>query len=160
MVKLSTNTRGTVNVSARDSGSINVNNNNKAEVQADNNGNSQRARSWAVGQGLIDGEDYSAKHYAQEAKEAAERELDMVQGSGNIDVIRAENAIIIKTKNFEYTQVVPSAEWQITHNLGKRPSAVIVDSAGNEFRPAIQHIDDNNCILSMIGATTGTAYLN
>lgn len=72
MVNISTNTRGSVNVSARDSGSVNVNNNTKASVDADTNGNSQRAKSWAVGIGLIDGEDYSAKYWAGQAKESEE----------------------------------------------------------------------------------------
>lgn len=54
-----------VNISNSSSNSINLTSNNTSNVAANNNGNSQRARSWAVGQGLIDGEDYSAKHYAQ-----------------------------------------------------------------------------------------------
>lgn len=72
MVNISTNTKGSVNVSARDSGSVNVNNNTKASVDADTNGNAQRAKSWAVGTGLIDGEDYSAKYWAGQAKESEE----------------------------------------------------------------------------------------
>lgn len=70
MVNISTNTKGSVNVSARDSGSVNVNNNTKSSVDADTNGNAQRAKSWAVGTGLIDGEDYSAKYWAGQAKES------------------------------------------------------------------------------------------
>jgi hypothetical protein len=72
VVNISTNTKGSVNVSARDSGSVNVNNNTKASVDADTNGNAQRAKSWAVGTGLIDGEDYSAKYWAGQAKESEE----------------------------------------------------------------------------------------
>lgn len=72
MVNISTNTRGSVNVSARDSGSVNVNSNTQSRVDADTNGNSQRAKSWAVGIGLIDGEDYSAKYWAGQAKQSEE----------------------------------------------------------------------------------------
>ena len=72
MVNISTNTKNSVNVSTRGGGSVNVNSNIKGDVNADTNGNSQRAKSWAVGVGLIDNEDYSAKYYAQQAKEIEE----------------------------------------------------------------------------------------
>lgn len=51
---------------------VNITTPNTNSVNANTMGNSQRARSWAIGEGLIDGEDYSAKHYAQLAKEIEE----------------------------------------------------------------------------------------
>lgn len=62
MVDVSTNTKNRVTVSVPASNSVTGNTNASAQL----------ARSWAVGEGLIENEDYSSKHYAQEAKEAAE----------------------------------------------------------------------------------------
>ena len=59
-----------------------------------------------------------------------------------------------------HEQGVASSEWVINHNLNKFPSVTVVDSADNVFHPAIQYIDENNCIAKMNGATTGKAYLN
>ena len=57
-------------------------------------GNSQRARSWAIGEGLIDGEDYSAKHYAQLAKVSE----DIASGAiANIEEIEQQALDSIET---------------------------------------------------------------
>lgn len=65
-----------------------------------------------------------------------------------------------KTNTFVYEQGVASATWTITHNLDKRPSVTVVDSAGSVITPAVTYIDNNTCIVEINGATTGYAYLN
>lgn len=55
---------------------------NSNNVTANNDGNSQRAKSWAVGEGLIEGIDYSAKHYAGEAKQTAQTATDAISQIG------------------------------------------------------------------------------
>ena len=65
-----------------------------------------------------------------------------------------------RADTFIFEQGVASDSWTINHNLNKFPSITIVDSAGNVFYPAVQYIDENNCIAKMNGATTGKAYLN
>lgn len=52
--------------------SVNVSIPNNGKIDANTNGNSQLAKSWAVGIGLIQGEDYSAKHYATITKNLVE----------------------------------------------------------------------------------------
>lgn len=69
MVSLSSNNNNNVNITTNNQGSTRITSQNTNDVTANMNGNSQRAKSWAVGQGLIDGEDYSAKHYANLSKE-------------------------------------------------------------------------------------------
>lgn len=66
----------------------------------------------------------------------------------------------ISDKSFVFEQGIASDTWVIEHNLGKRPSVEIVDSAGNRFWPAVKWVDDNTCIATMNGATKGKAYLN
>lgn len=64
MVNLSSNNSNNVNLSGQTQRNVNISTPNTNNVDANTMGNSQRARSWAIGEGLIDGEDYSAKHYA------------------------------------------------------------------------------------------------
>lgn len=160
MVNLSSNNSNNINLSGQTQRNVNVSTQNTNNVDANTMGNSQRARSWAVGEGLIDGEDYSAKHYAQLAEEAASKELDMVQGSETIEVIKDTDSITITTKNFIFTQATASDAWEINHNLGKRPCVIIEDSEGKRFYPPVEDIDNDTCIVHLLGATTGTAYLN
>ena len=76
MVNLSSNSSNNVRITNSNQRNINVSTNSTNNVEANNNGNSQRARSWAVGQGLIDGEDYSSKTYAQQSKDAKDSLLN------------------------------------------------------------------------------------
>lgn len=78
-------------------------------------------------------------------------------------VIRAENAADkaeLYASTFIYEQAIASDTWEITHNLGKKPSVTVVDSADNVFYPAVQYINENKLVVTMNGATTGKAYLN
>lgn len=78
-------------------------------------------------------------------------------------VIRAENAADkaeLYASTFIYEQAVASDTWEITHNLGKKPSVTVVDSADNIITAEVEYIDNNNIVVRMNGATTGKAYLN
>lgn len=63
-------------------------------------------------------------------------------------------------KNFVFTQGSPAAVWIVAHNLNKFPSAVIIDSGGNEVEGEINHVDNNNLTISFSNAFTGKAYIN
>ena len=63
-------------------------------------------------------------------------------------------------KNFIYDQGTPSAEWNIEHNLGKKPSVVVFDSAGTEVIGDIKYIDDNNVRITFSAGFSGKATLN
>ena len=63
-------------------------------------------------------------------------------------------------KNFVFVQGVAATTWNVVHNLNKRPSAVIVDSAGTEVIGQINHIDNNSFDVLLNAATTGRAYVN
>lgn len=63
-------------------------------------------------------------------------------------------------KNFVFTQGVSATTWNVVHNLNKRPSAVIVDSAGTEVKGQIQHISDNQFNVILNAPTTGKVYVN
>jgi hypothetical protein len=63
-------------------------------------------------------------------------------------------------KNYVHVQSEPSAVWTASHNLGKRPAVVVVDSAEDVVYGEIRHIDDNTVRLTFVGAFAGKAYFN
>ena len=76
-------------------------------------------------------------------------------GSTNVDGI-----VYLTSQTYVYEQGVASDTWEITHNLNKFPTVVLVDSAGTTFRAAVTYNSSNKCTVQMNGATTGKAYLN
>lgn len=80
MVRLSNNSN---NIRVRTNAqNVNINSNTDSNIIANMEGNAQRAKSWAVGEGLIDGEDYSAKYYAQQAKQSEDIATEAVSNIG------------------------------------------------------------------------------
>lgn len=80
MVRLSNNSN---NIRVRTNAqNVNINSNTDSNIIANMEGNAQRAKSWAVGEGLIEGEDYSAKYYAQQAKQSENIATEAVSNIG------------------------------------------------------------------------------
>lgn len=63
-------------------------------------------------------------------------------------------------KNYVHVQNTPSASWTASHNLGKRPAVVVVDSADEVVYGEIEYTDDNTVTLTFVGAFSGKAYFN
>jgi hypothetical protein len=82
------------------------------------------------------------------AKQTAQNTLDIKGLKGGGD------------KNYVHTQSTPAATWTVSHNLGKRPAVVVVDSAEDVVYGDIQYIDDNTVTLTFSGAFSGKAYFN
>lgn len=63
---------------------------------------------------------------------------------------------------FEWSPVGSSATWDIVHNLGFKPSGIVViDSGGTTVYGAdVEHVSNNRVILSFNAAFGGTAYLS
>ena len=61
---------------------------------------------------------------------------------------------------FVYEQATASDTWLIVHNLNKRPSITVVDSAENVVIGSETYIDENTVEITFNGAFTGKAYLN
>jgi hypothetical protein len=67
---------------------------------------------------------------------------------------------VVSDKNFVYEQAMASATWTIAHNLAKRASVMVVDSAGTIVIGQIDYTDDNNVVLSFNAGFSGFAYFN
>lgn len=62
--------------------------------------------------------------------------------------------------HFVYEQNMPEAVWVITHNLGKKPVAVVVDSTENVVIGEIQYNSLNTLTITFVDPFSGKAYLN
>lgn len=63
-------------------------------------------------------------------------------------------------KNYEHDQSSASASWVVDHNLGKRASVSVVDSAGTIILCEVEYNSDNQITLTFDSATAGKAYFN
>jgi hypothetical protein len=61
---------------------------------------------------------------------------------------------------YVHTQGVPEAVWTVSHNLGKRPSVTVVDSAEEVVVGAVKYLDDYTVEVAFSGAFAGKAYIN
>lgn len=61
---------------------------------------------------------------------------------------------------YTYTQLKPSMEWIIHHNLGKYPSVVVSDSAGSVVIGDVVYIDRYTVRVTFTAEFSGTAHLN
>lgn len=61
---------------------------------------------------------------------------------------------------YRHDQLVASAEWTISHNMGKYPSVSVVDSGDNIVMGDVRYIDENTVSVRFNGVFSGTAYLN
>lgn len=71
-----------------------------------------------------------------------------------------DEVAIAADKNYVYIQAIAASIWNITHNLGKFPSTVVVDSTNREVEGDIQHIDVNSLVITFSSAFTGKAFFN
>jgi hypothetical protein len=62
--------------------------------------------------------------------------------------------------HFVYEQNMPASVWVITHNLGKKPAAVVVDSTENVVIGDIQYNSLNTLTITFVDPFSGKAYLN
>jgi hypothetical protein len=63
-------------------------------------------------------------------------------------------------KHYTHLQGAANSVWTIAHNLGKKVSAIVVDSAKRVVVGQIDYIDDNNLTITFNGSFSGEAYLN
>ena len=78
----------------------------------------------------------------------------------NIESLAEKLFSEVKDKYYEHRQNAVSKIWKINHNLNKKPSVTVVDSAGSEVIGEVIYIDDNNLELHFSAQFSGIAYLN
>lgn len=112
--------------------------------------------------------------YAEQAKAARDEVLDIIDdvqivGSSvtkgenyTIELIKKNgNVIPIEfSQSFRHIQTSNSAQWQITHNLGYRPSVTVIDLDGNVVNGDVTYDTNNQLTLTFAEPLKGEAYLN
>jgi hypothetical protein len=92
-----------------------------------------------------------------------QRVTTIVQPTQTVTVLDKYSIVGLGTssdKHFVYLQNTPSSSWVITHNLNKRPSVVVVDSAESVVVGEVEYNSDNQVTLTFAGAFSGKAYFN
>lgn len=90
-------------------------------------------------------------------------QLTFLGGNGAVDIDRYYNIFnftFAGDKTFDFEQTIPSATWNIQHNLGKFPSITVVDTVNTVVIGEYTYIDNNNVRLNFSAAFGGKAYLN
>lgn len=67
---------------------------------------------------------------------------------------------VVGDKHHIHEQTLPSSLWVINHNMGKRPSVTVVDSANTVLLVPYRFIDNDTIEIGFNGAFSGKAYLN
>lgn len=62
--------------------------------------------------------------------------------------------------NYTHTQSVAATTWTVTHNLGRRPSVTVIDSAGTRVFGGESHQNTNQLTLTFSAPFAGTALCN
>lgn len=65
-----------------------------------------------------------------------------------------------RDKYLRFRQIIPGLLWEINHNLGKRPSVSVVDSAGSSVEGEVSHTDIDNLTITFSAEFSGYADLN
>lgn len=61
---------------------------------------------------------------------------------------------------YTHTQSATSATWTVNHNLGFRPQVEVLSPGGVQVEAAVQHMSDNQTVITFTTAQTGQAIFN
>lgn len=90
--------------------------------------------------------------------------LTYVDGSATIQALQYYTITIDEAEGgdayFEYVQGIPSAQWDIVHNLNKYPSVTVVDTANTTVIGSYEYTSSNTLTLNFSAPFAGKAFLN
>ena len=96
--------------------------------------------------------------------DGAKTTVKLKGGTGITLTQPASNEITIASlnddANFVFIQGIPSATWNITHNLGKFPSVSVVDTADQLMYGDTEYFNENSLTITFSAPFSGKAYLN
>lgn len=83
-----------------------------------------------------------------------------VRAAASIVAIGGSGAGNGEGTTYVHKQIIASAEWVITHNLGRYPSVTTVDSTGREYEGDVSYDNDRRLRIVFSAPFSGEAYLN
>ena len=102
-------------------------------------------------------EDYGSGNY---------KKLTVTHDSSNGSLILNQDYFVSNydrastSETYTHVQSVASSTWVITHNLGKFPSVMVIDSSGNVVVGEITYNSNNQITIQFSAPFAGKAYLN
>lgn len=92
----------------------------------------------------------------------AQGDLLTVDPLTNIVTRRSTSEVLVDfgISTYIHDQGTSSIVWTIVHNLDKRPSATVVDTAGTVVSGEISYVSNNEIEINFNNAFSGKAYLN
>lgn len=102
-------------------------------------------------------EDYGSGNY---------KKLTVTRDSSNGSLILNQDYFVSNydraatSETYTHVQSVASSTWVITHNLGKFPSVMVIDSSGNVVVGEITYNSNNQITIQFSAPFAGKAYLN
>jgi hypothetical protein len=85
---------------------------------------------------------------------------DITQYQEDIEISSSQIIDFEELRKYEHDQGTPNSVWTINHDLNKRPSVSIIDSAGSNVFGQVEYNDENNLTITFNTAFSGVAYLN
>lgn len=100
-----------------------------------------------------------------------ETPIEVVDENNEVQVLVTEDVVSVVTvgtqgpagpaqTTYTHNQASASATWVITHNLGRHPSVVVIDSAGSAIISDVQYDSEYQVTVRFSAAFSGKAYLN
>ena len=87
--------------------------------------------------------------------------VEKIEGSELIEATKTGSTVKLTSKTYVHDQEIAEDTWVIHHNLGKRPSVTVVDTADEEQIPDRKVYNDENTVtLYFLAGFKGTAFLN
>lgn len=74
--------------------------------------------------------------------------------------VAVAGVIAPKDSHYTHDQNSVSDIWSVTHNLGKKPSVTVVDSADTVLYGSVSYTNDNSLTITLSAPTSGKAYMN
>lgn len=87
-----------------------------------------------------------------------ERGVQGIQGETGATGPQGETGTVNAT--YYHDQGVASAVWTIAHNLNKKPSVTVTDTAGTVIQGMIEYLSMNTIEITFNNSTSGEAFLN
>ena len=83
-----------------------------------------------------------------------------IEGSPLIGVVTSGGTTTISSLTYVHDQDVAASTWEITHNLNKYPTVILVDNTGTTFRAPVTYDSLSKCTVTLNVPAAGKAYLN
>lgn len=88
-------------------------------------------------------------------------ESTLADHENRIDALELASSSLLGDKNYVHIQSSAAAIWNVVHNLNKKPSVTIIDSAGSIVLAKLTYVDNNTITIDFNGsATSGEAICN